>query len=408
MPSQAENPRGSKGLFSLTTAFACILLVACLAVVVLAWLSLVRSREQYQRRAETTAQNLCAVLADNLGAAYEKIDLALLGVKDEVEQQLGAGGVDGPRLEAFMARQRTKIPVLFALRTASAEGIVEHGNDVPPGSRIGVADRDYFQRLKADPNAELVFSKPLTGRVTGKWAIILARRINRRDGSFGGVVYGAMELEKLKARFASVSIGREGAIALRDPDLAMIARHGGFQDTTGQTAISPEFQARIQAGHGSGTYTASTAVDGVARIHSFVKLQPYGQYLNVGLGRREVFEPWRRELHQTVGFLAVFILLLGASAWMGASVWQHRQRAEAEREQVILELQRALAEVKALSGMLPICSSCKKIRDDQGYWNQIETYIASHSEAQFTHGICPDCIGLLFPEVVEKRKVRQG
>jgi PAS domain-containing protein len=62
------------------------------------------------------------------------------------------------------------------------------------------------------------------------------------------------------------------------------------------------------------------------------------------------------------------------------------------RERLILELQNALAKIKTLSGMLPICSSCKKIRDDKGYWNQIENYISAHSRAEFTHGICPDCM----------------
>jgi len=55
------------------------------------------------------------------------------------------------------------------------------------------------------------------------------------------------------------------------------------------------------------------------------------------------------------------------------------------------ELQQAIDEVQVLRGLLPICSSCKKIRDDQGYWNHIEGYIAAHSKAEFTHSICPDC-----------------
>ena len=63
-----------------------------------------------------------------------------------------------------------------------------------------------------------------------------------------------------------------------------------------------------------------------------------------------------------------------------------------------LELKEALSKVKILSGFLPICSSCKKIRDDKGYWNQIETYIGNHSEAEFTHGICPKCAKRLYPD----------
>jgi len=68
-----------------------------------------------------------------------------------------------------------------------------------------------------------------------------------------------------------------------------------------------------------------------------------------------------------------------------------RKQSEEEREKLILQIQKALKKVKQLSGLLPICANCKKIRDDKGYWNQLETYIHKHSEAQFSHGICPDC-----------------
>jgi PAS domain S-box-containing protein len=81
----------------------------------------------------------------------------------------------------------------------------------------------------------------------------------------------------------------------------------------------------------------------------------------------------------------------------------HRKRIEAEREKLIDELRAALDKVKQLSGLLPICASCKKIRDDNGYWNQIEAYIQEHSEAEFSHGICPDCARKLYPEIFQKR-----
>jgi len=75
-----------------------------------------------------------------------------------------------------------------------------------------------------------------------------------------------------------------------------------------------------------------------------------------------------------------------------------RKQDETEREHLIRELQAALAQVKTLSGLLPICSGCKKIRDDQGYWNRIETFISEHSDAQFSHGICPECTKKYFPD----------
>lgn len=76
-----------------------------------------------------------------------------------------------------------------------------------------------------------------------------------------------------------------------------------------------------------------------------------------------------------------------------------RKSAEAEREKLIGELRNALGKVNALTGMLPICSSCKKIRDKRGAWNLLETYIESHSQAHFTHSFCPDCVRRLYPEV---------
>lgn len=71
--------------------------------------------------------------------------------------------------------------------------------------------------------------------------------------------------------------------------------------------------------------------------------------------------------------------------------------AEEKREELVRELQEALAKVKQLSGLLPICSACKKIRDDKGYWQQIEAYIHEHSDAEFSHGICPECFKALYP-----------
>jgi len=67
-----------------------------------------------------------------------------------------------------------------------------------------------------------------------------------------------------------------------------------------------------------------------------------------------------------------------------------------ERERLVKDLQKALAQINTLSGLLPICSSCKKIRDDKGYWNLIESYIESHSDAKFSHSICPKCSDQLY------------
>ena len=77
-----------------------------------------------------------------------------------------------------------------------------------------------------------------------------------------------------------------------------------------------------------------------------------------------------------------------------------RKSAEAERERLIQELQEAMGRVKSLSGLLPMCASCRKIRDQAGAWHDLETYVRNHTEADLSHGICPECRRLLYPETV--------
>jgi len=94
--------------------------------------------------------------------------------------------------------------------------------------------------------------------------------------------------------------------------------------------------------------------------------------------------------------IALIVILFKASQ---ATITE--KSIEEERERLIFDLQRALAKVKTLSGLLPICSACKKIRDDKGYWNQMEAYIRDHSDADFTHSICPECAKKLYGNILK-------
>jgi len=86
-----------------------------------------------------------------------------------------------------------------------------------------------------------------------------------------------------------------------------------------------------------------------------------------------------------------------------------RKNIEEDREQLIIELTEAITRLKQLKGLLPICPSCKKIRDDKGYWNELEIYLSKHSDAEFSHGICRNCLKILYPEqyqrMIEKGKL---
>jgi hypothetical protein len=107
-------------------------------------------------------------------------------------------------------------------------------------------------------------------------------------------------------------------------------------------------------------------------------------------------------------FIHAFLWLLGVSGISYAAfrlneAERKRKMLEHAREALIADLKQSLADVKQLQGILPICSSCKKIRDDAGYWHQVDVYISRHTEADFSHGLCEECAHKLYPEMFETK-----
>ncbi len=102
-----------------------------------------------------------------------------------------------------------------------------------------------------------------------------------------------------------------------------------------------------------------------------------------------------------------YLKLLGVTLHRAIELHDARRAKEkliTEQAKLLDELQTALANVKRLSGLVPICSSCKKIRDDKGYWNQLESYLQENLQLNFTHGICPECVAKLYPKTEDSKK----
>lgn len=112
-----------------------------------------------------------------------------------------------------------------------------------------------------------------------------------------------------------------------------------------------------------------------------------------------VAEMWKVVFNRSLALFAI---------WVTALLGLQRKATEEKREKALLDRERALEEARVLRGLLPICSWCKRIRDDQGYWTQLEHYITTHSEADFTHGICPECVKRHYPEICKQTTNHSG
>jgi len=199
-------------------------------------------------------------------------------------------------------------------------------------------------------------------------------------------------LEEEKAKTESIIAAIGDGISIHDRNLTILYQNQIHVSYFGDHRGEKCYQAYAGiAGPCQSCPVLKSFADG--RIHTHETIMPV-------VGGSSCFEITASPLrHATGGIIAGIIVARNVD---------QRKKLEREREDLIGDLQEALANIKTLSGLLPICASCKKIRDDKGYWNQIETYIKNHSGATFTHGICPECIEKLYPDVYERMQAKHN
>ena len=325
-------PAASVRLFALGLV-AGILLVD-LVVAGLAGCYLYRSRQMVVTRVATQTQNLSQSLSLTLTGILDKTSTALFSVQQEAERQLKTGGLDLKILNHYILQQKKRIPELDGLRMADSAGYLICGDRVVREARVPFGDREVFIVSQGDPNAGLVIGPPKFGRVTNQWNFHLAYRINNPDGSFAGVVFGAISLDYLRNMFSSFDLGLHGVITLRDNDLAVVARYPDA-GSIGNKKVSREWQELHRAGKASGTYTAPGSIDTEERTFSFNRVSNYPLFVNVGLASSDYFTSWRSEAWILGGFVALFWSASVASGW-----FIYRVRKQAKLAEVALEQHR--------------------------------------------------------------------
>lgn len=302
-----------------------------LLVISIVAVALHQSQTQYHQQAMVDSQNLAHVLAQDIQGSLLKIDLALLDAADEYSRQLASGYIDARELNEHLILQSTRLPEIYGLRIAGANGYIEYGTSLPAGSKISIKDRDHFQFPRDNPDLGLFVSKPIMGRISGSWIVILARRISHRDGSFAGVVFAPIELQQFINSFSAINVGSRGFITLFDRQFGIIARHPepqGLGSSVGVKITTPQFQAMLQAGKESGSYQAKSVVDHIERSVSFRKIPDQPLYIFVGLAFDDYLGEWRKMATNAAILLAFFLLSTLTASWLACRGWRRRLLVE--------------------------------------------------------------------------------
>jgi PAS domain S-box-containing protein len=309
------------------------LLLINLFVAGLAGFTLYRSRQQYESRTVTQTQNLAQSLNLTIAGIVDKTGLAVFSVKREAEQQLKSGRFDTRQLHEFIMELKGHIPELDGLRMTNDRGDVICGDKVAPGVRVNIADRPLFLRLKNDPAAGVVIGAPVYGRISQKWVVQIAHRITGPDGSFAGIVIGAISLDYLARLFSTFDLGRNGVLTLRDGDMAVIVRYpepAGMKNSIGSTVISRQLRELYLAGKRSGTYRNPGSIDQVERVFSFSRLARYPLYVTAGLATSDYLQPWYAEARQVGVLVMLFTSASLGYGWLLLCNRRRRQDAEVE------------------------------------------------------------------------------
>jgi signal transduction histidine kinase/DNA-binding response OmpR family regulator len=289
------------------------LLAANLAVMATAAYWLFESRARQEREAVVQSQNIANAFDQEVSNSVDKVDLLLQGVADAMQQQLASGRTDDAFMNAYLERERRRLPELEGLRVSDAAGLNILGNQIRRADRVSLADRDYYLALRSHPDAGLFVTKPIFGKITKHYIILFARRYDDARGGFGGVVYATMSLSHFTDLLSRYDLGGKGSLVLRDADLGLITRYPPTPDQpsgkVGSKGTSRELQKLIDAGVRAATYHTPNSADGVERTWTFHRLNGAPMFAFAGIASTDYLADWNEEIVKGGTLVAGFLLL---------------------------------------------------------------------------------------------------
>lgn len=308
------------------------ILLLNLVVIGLAAFAIHEDRLEHEARTRVTVQNLSLLLEREVSSIFDRIDLTLHIVVDEIEEQLKAGKLNESRLNTSLKHHQTHLTELISLGVTDAKGRVRYGEAVSSGTVVDLSDREHFILQRGNPKAGLVIAKPVQGRVSKEWVIPVSRRLSRPDGAFAGIVYANIPVAYFVRKFSSLNLGKHGLAILRSADHISMARYPEAQErgvVVGQFVLSDQLRHLLKDDPDSVTYVAPSPSDHIERTFSYHKLAAYPLNVVVGLSTQDTLNEWWWDTSQTAGMVVLFSAMTVLFGWLMSRSWR-RQVATSE------------------------------------------------------------------------------
>lgn len=315
-----------RGTFRRFTTILAPALALAIGIVLLAATDLWQSYSDAGARGEETVRNLALVLAEQTERSFQSVDLMLQGVTDTLLKNTNIPDNDPEFGDALRQRIRA-LPYVQALLVVRPDGFLAHDTGYPKTPPVNVADRPYFKDHQQNPALGLLIGHPLRSRVDDKWLISFSRRIDRLDGSFGGVVVAAVDPSYFETFYHSLAIGEGGFVSLLLRDGTMLARSPASDHAIGKSFADTSAAFSYVASQPHGVYWSASPVDGVSRVVGYKTLTSAPALVLVGITYSNVFRPWHNHAALTVTAAAMLLFMLGALLYL---VFRSRRREQEE------------------------------------------------------------------------------
>jgi diguanylate cyclase (GGDEF)-like protein len=309
-------------------AIAFVLLVCVTLIAVDGWRSWNARAVQLQEMDVATA-NLSRAMAQQADDTLKEADTALVGVVERVEVD-GRSTAALQRLHKILMIRKQELSQLNGLFVYTETGSWLASSEPTLSQKFNNADREYFifHRTHADLGPHI--GMPVKSRSSGKWVIPVSRRINKEDGSFGGVALATIDVSFFSAFYDTLQIGDAGAIALILDSGAMLVRRPYGEGFVGKDVKGTELFHLFTTQSQVGTVFIKSAQDGVTRLNSYRRLEHYPVFVAAALSKDEILRDWWHDtIWHTAGVLGL-VVLVGLFGWRLVKQIELRTTAEAE------------------------------------------------------------------------------
>lgn len=323
-------------------------IVVCLIIVALeGWSSWHERRTVVEESFRSTA-NMAVALSQHADQALDEVDIVLKAALEQAASTRKTSG-DRARLHNFLVENVSDVPQLAGLFIYDEKGAWIASSQPVLETRFNNSDRDYFIHHKDQRLNTAFIGKPVRSKSTGHWVLTMSRRINKPDGTFGGVVLATLDINFFERFYHQFDIGRKGAILFGTNNATVLYRRPLLADSMGKVLSgSPLFQQHVKLAD-SGSVEIHSTQDGELRINSFKHLSNYPLVMIVAVSKDEVLQAWTRHAIEKalgIGFLLMAICY-GGSKMVTQVALRERAQAEAVTAQENMEKMFQLLQVQS-------------------------------------------------------------